>query len=158
MIKIFRKVIAAVVICSPFIVNAEMQMVDDDMLSDVSGQEGVDIKLVNIRVNADVDGYTTDGFSQKYVTRNVDGTDKAVLGVAETSLAFEMEGAISIDVDGKGVKVGAPDKVSLVGDGLRMQNIYVNSTGSLADGGVLLDEIQMTGTFNTTGNMWISSQ
>lgn len=152
-------------------VRAELRPLAADELSEVSGQGGISIEIPHLRVNAqgpgsvddpntnadESDGSRTNGFRLDYVTREHNGGGEAHFFANEVSLAIDVIGALTIDIESDGsALLGLPERVNFVGDGLSFKDIYLNSSGVPEAGTKLLNEINVQGNFNTAGTirMW----
>lgn len=148
--------------------RAEMQRMDEGELSRVAGQSGISIEIPHLRINAhpsgsvddsvtaadESDGRRSRGFKLDYTTTDHLGQDEAHLFVDEVSLALDITGAITIDIEQDGaLVVGLPERMNYVGDGLSFKGVYLNSTGTPDMGGKLMNEINIQGNFSTGGTM-----
>lgn len=153
---------------TPVISHAEMIGLEESELSKVSGQSGLSIEIPHIRINAhqsgsvdnpntpadESDGRRTKGFKRDYVTRDHDGANEAHYFVEEVSLAADIKGAITLDVEDSGTLViGMPDSINFVGDGYSAKGIYLNNTGQVSGGGNMYNEISVQGNFSTGGTI-----
>lgn len=164
-------ILGSLLICNtPLISYAEMVGLEEQELSMVSGQSGLSIEIPHIRVNAhnsgsvdnpntpedESDGRRTKGFKYDYVTRDHDGANETHYFVEEVSLAADIKGAITLDVEESGTLViGMPDSINFVGDGYSAKGIYLNNTGQISGGGKMYNEISIQGNFNTGGTISI---
>ena len=150
--------------------NAEMVGLEENELSKVSGQSGLSIEIPHLRINAhgsgsidnpntptdESDGRRTKGYKLDYVTRDHGGGNEAHYFVEEVSLAVDITGAITLDIEGDGTLViGLPERINYVGDGFSAKGIYLNNTGNTASGGHMLNEISIQGNYNTGGTISI---
>lgn len=157
----------------PLLSHAEMVGLEEKELSNVSGQSGISIHIPHLRVNAhtsgsvddpntasdESDGRRTKGFKYEYVTRDHNGGNDAHYFIEEVSLAMDIEGAITLDIEGDGALViGLPDSINFVGDGYSAKGIYLNHTGLTSSGGQLYNEISIQGNYNTGGTVSIWSE
>lgn len=153
------------------LVQAELRPMQEGELSKISGQSGISIEVPHLRINAhgpasvddpdtvtdESDGRRTEGFKLDYVTREHDGGGEAHYFANEVSLAMNITGALTVDVEEDGAMlVGLPERVNFVGDGLSLKDIYLNGSGVPEAGTKLLNEINVQGNFNTAGTirMW----
>ena len=146
----------------PLSTQAEMVGLAESELSTVSGKGGLSIEIPHIRVNAHAsgsenDGLRTKGYTKDYVTREHDGGGETHYFVAEKSLAVDITGAFTVDIEGDGkLVIGLPDRMNFVGDGYSAKGFYLNNDGSTSSGGKMLNEISIKGNFDTGGTitMW----
>jgi hypothetical protein len=151
--------------------QAELQRLGESEMSAVSGQGGLSIEIPHLRINAygrgsvdnpittadESDGRRTKGFKFDYVTTEHSGGGETHFFVDEVSLAMDIVGALTLDVEEDGaLLIGLPEQINYVGDGLSLHGIYLNTTGTPDMGGKLLNEINVQGNFNTGGTvrMW----
>jgi len=154
----------------PLIAEAEMVGLEEKELSAVSGQSGLSIEIPHLRVNShnsgsvdnpdtpenESDGRRDKGFKLDYVTRDHNGENEAHYFVEEVSLAVDITGALTFDIEGDGALViGLPDSINYVGDGYSQKGIYINDTGTVGGGGMMLNEISIKGNFDTGGTITI---
>ncbi|WP_148863885.1 DUF6160 family protein [Marinobacter fonticola] len=152
-------------------VFAELRPIAESELAKVSGQSGISIEIPHLRVNAhgpdsvddpdtaadESDGRRTQGFKLAYVTREHGGGGEAHYFANEVSLAMDVTGAMTVDIEKDGAMVvGLPERINFVGDGLSFKDIYLNGSGVPETGTKLLNEINVQGNFNTAGTirMW----
>lgn len=152
-------------------VLAELRPITEGELAKVSGQSGISIEIPHLRVNAhgpgsvddpdttadESDGRRTEGFKLDYVTREHGGGGEAHYFANEVSLAMDVTGALTVDIEEDGAMVlGIPERINFVGDGLSFKDIYLNGSGVPEAGTKLLNEINVQGNFNTAGTvrMW----
>lgn len=139
--------------------QTDMQDLGEQEMADIAGQSGISIEIPHMRVNAHGpsdprNGERTQGFKLDYITRGHDGGGKAHYFVNEVSLAADMEGAITLDIEEDGrLQIGLPDRIHFVGDGYSQKDIYLNATGNPGDGGKLYNEISIQGNFETGGRI-----
>lgn len=162
---------AALSMTLAMLAQAELRPLPEGELSQVSGQSGISIEIPHLRVNAhgpgsvddpetladEGDGRRTQGFKLDYVTREHDGGGEAHYFANEVSLAMDVTGALTVDIEEDGaMRLGLPDQVNFVGDGLSLKDIYLNGSGVPEAGTKLLNEINVQGNFNTGGTvrMW----
>lgn len=155
----------------PITAVAELQKLDEGEMASVSGQSGISIEIPHLRINAhgpdsvdntttpanESDGRRTQGFKYDYVTREHSGGGEAHFFVEEVSLAVDITGALTLDIEDDGaLLIGLPDSVNYVGDGMSLHGIYLNSTGTPDPASKLLNEINVQGNFSTGGTirMW----
>ena len=164
-------VIASLVVASmPLTSHAEMVGLEENELSMVAGQSGLSIEIPHLRINAHAsgsvdnpltgnnegDGRRTTGYRRDYVTREHSGGGEVHSFVEEVSLAVDMTGALTLDVESDGALViGLPDSMNFVGDGYSQKGIYINETGTIDGGGLMLNEISIQGNFDTGGTVTI---
>lgn len=151
--------------------QAELRPMPEGELAGVSGQSGIAIEIPHLRMNAhgpasvdnqdtledESDGRRTIGFKLDYVTRQHGGGGEAHFFANEVSLAMDVTGPLTINVEEDGAMlVGMPDRINFVGDGLSFKDIYLNGSGTPEAGTKLLNEINVQGNFNTGGTvrMW----
>lgn len=155
----------------PVSAAAELQRLDEGEMASVSGQRGISIEIPQLRINAHTrdsvddpntpqnegDGRRTTGFKFDYVTREHGGAGEAHFFVEEVSLAVDITGALTFDIEEDGaLLIGLPERVNYVGDGYSLHGIYLNDTGIADPSSKLLNEINVQGNFNTGGTirMW----
>ncbi|MFE8071230.1 hypothetical protein QQM79_09230 [Marinobacteraceae bacterium S3BR75-40.1] len=149
-------------------VRAELRPMEESALGNVSGQAGLSIEIPHLRVNAygpgsvddpdtakdESDGRRTQGFTFDYVTRGHDGSNETHYFADQVSLALDIFGAFKVDIEGDGkLVVGLPDRMNFVGDGFSAKDIHLNTTGTPAGGGKLLNETNIQGNFRTGGTV-----
>ncbi len=149
-------------------VAAELMPIQETELAEVSGQAGLSIELHHLRINAhgsgsvddpstpedESDGKRAQGYHYDYVTKAHSGGKETHYFVNEVSLALDTEGAITVDVDAEGALViGLPTRMHYIGDGYSQKGIYLNETGRPADGGLLFQEKNVQGNFDTGGTI-----
>jgi len=154
----------------PLIAEAEMVGLEEKELSEVSGQSGLSVEIPHLRINAydsgsvdnpntpvdESDGRRDRGFKLDYVTREHSGGNESHYFVEEVSLAVDITGALTFDIEGDGALViGLPDSINYVGDGYSQKGIYINDTGTIDGGGMMLNEISIQGNFDTGGTITI---
>ena len=154
----------------PLMVQAEMVGLEENELSMVAGQSGLSIEIPHLRINAhdsgsvdnpdtaenEDDGRRTTGYRRDYVTREHGGGGEVHSFVEEVSLAVDITGAITLDIEGDGALIiGLPESINFVGDGYSQKGIYINETGTINGGGLMLNEISIQGNFDTGGTVTI---
>jgi len=154
----------------PLITEAEMVGLEEKELSEVSGQSGLSIEIPHLRINAhgsgsidnpdtpidESDGRRTTGYKRDYVTREHGGGGETHSFTEEVSLAVDITGALTLDIASDGALViGLPDSMNYVGDGYSQKGIYINETGTIGGGGMMLNEISIQGNFDTGGTITI---
>lgn len=166
-----RALALGLIVILPVLASAEMQKMDEGELSAVSGQSGISIEIPHLRVNAygsdsvdntgtpedESDGRRNKGFKLDYVTREHGGGGEAHFFVEEVSLALDITGALTFDIEEDGaLLIGLPERINYVGDGLSLHGIYLNGTGVADPRTKLLNEINVQGNFETGGTvrMW----
>ncbi|MCG8609966.1 MAG: hypothetical protein MI864_05470 [Pseudomonadales bacterium] len=150
--------------------HAELVGLAENELSGVTGQAGISLEIHHLRVNAhasgsvdnpdtpedESDGRRTKGFHYDYVTTDHNGENETHYFADEVSLAMDIEGAITLDVEEDGALViGLPDRINYVGDGYSQKGIYLNHDGLASSGGKLMNETNIQGNFNTGGTITI---
>ncbi len=151
-------------------VQAEMVDLAEGELATIAGQSGISIEIPHLRINAhesgsvdnpntdadESDGRRTKGFKLDYVTKEHGGGGETHYFVEEMSLAVDITGALTVDVEGDGkMVIGLPEQINFVGDGYSAKGIYLNHDGNIASGGKMLNEISIQGNFNTGGTVSI---
>ena len=154
----------------PLLTQAEMVGLEESELSKVAGQSGLSIEIPHLRINAhgsgsidnpdtpnnENDGRRTTGYKRDYVTREHGGGGETHSFTEEVSLAVDITGAITLDVESDGALViGLPDSMNYIGDGYSQKGIYINETGTIEGGGLMLNEISIQGNFDTGGTVTI---
>ena len=154
----------------PLIAQAEMVGLEEQEWSEVSGQSGLSIEIPHLRINAhgsgsidnpdtpenEGDGHRTTGYKRDYVTREHGGGGESHSFTEEVSLAVDITGAITLDIESDGALIiGLPDSINYVGDGYSQKGIYINDTGTIDGGGLMLNEISIQGNFDTGGTITI---
>ncbi|MDG9671918.1 hypothetical protein ONV78_29565 [Hahella sp. CR1] len=148
---------------------SELRDMEEGELSQVTAQSGLIIEIPRVRINAhdgslddpgtpqdESDGRRTRGFRYNYITTEHDGGAQTYYFTDEISIAMDIEGPLKLDVDDGGHMVlQLPERVNFVGDGYSMKGIYLNNTGDPANGGKLLNEINIQGNFETGGQVFV---
>lgn len=152
-------------------VQAELRLMQEVELAKVSGQSGISIEIPHLRVNShgpgslddpdtaaeESDGRRTKGYKLDYITRKHSGGGEAHYFANEVSLAMDVTGAFTVDIEEDGaVLFGMPERINFIGDGLSFKDIYLNGSGTIEAGTKLLNEINIQGNFDTAGTvrMW----
>lgn len=164
--------LASILALLPTLASAELKQMAEDDMSDVSAQAGLSIEISQLRINAqksgsvddpntaadESDGRRTRGYKYDWVTKDHNGANEVHMFTDEVSLAVDMEGAWTVDIEDNGALViGLPDQMNFVGDGYSQKGIYINTDGQTSSGGQLWGEKNIQGNFTTGGTITLWS-